>query len=172
MNRNQKVESVSALHQMFEENELLVLTHYSGMTVAQMTDLRRRVRAADAGFKVAKNRLARLALKGTPHEGLDDHFNGPVAIAFSKDPISAAKVTFEFAKGNKNLKIIAGSIGSQMLDTQGVESLAKLPSLDELRGKIIGCIQAPAQKIAVVLSAPGGQIARCLSAHADLKEAA
>lgn len=172
MDRTQKEKTVAALHQAFKDTGLVVVTHQNGMTVQEVTDLRRKMRAAGAGFKVTKNRLARIALKGTSYEGLDGLFKGPTAIAYSNDPVAAAKVAVSYAKGNDKLTIIGGSLGTLRLDATGVEALATLPSLDELRGKLIGLIQAPATKIAGVLQAPGGQVARVLAAYAKKDEAA
>ena len=144
----------------------MVVTRQSGMTVAEVTDLRRQMRAAGASFKVTKNRLARLALKGTRFEGLGGLFIGPTAIAYSDDPVAAAKVVSDFANSNNKLVIVGGSIGENVLDEAGVQALAKLPSLTELRGKIAGLLQAPAAKLVGVMQAPGGQVARVLGAYA------
>lgn len=166
MDRTQKQELVETLHRFLSGATAVVITRQSGLTVGEVTDLRRRMRAAGASFKVTKNRLARLALKGTRFEGLDGLFTGPTAIAYSDDPVAAAKVASEFANSNNKLVIIGGGIGEQMLDAEGVKALAKLPSLTELRGKIAGLLQAPAAKLIGVLQAPGGQVARVLAAHA------
>lgn len=172
MDRTQKKEWVGSLHGTFEGASLVVVTHYSGLSVAEMTDLRAKMRAAGASFKVTKNRLTRLALAGTEYEGLADLFKGPTAIAFSKDPVAAAKVAVDFSKANDKLKILGGSLGPMALDVNGVKALATLPSLDELRGKLVGMLQTPATRIAMVLKAPAGQVARCLSAKAEQGEAA
>ena len=171
MDRTQKVETVAALHRTFQDVSLIVVTQQSGLTVAEVTDLRNKMRAAGAGFKVTKNRLARIALKGTQFEGLDDFFRGPTAIAFSSDPVAAAKVAVDFAKSNEKLQIIAAGLGPQVLDSAGVKALATLPSLDQLRAQILGMINTPATRIAGVLQAPGGQVARVLSAYSK-KDAA
>src|SRR5690242_13058618 len=142
------------------------------MTVEEVTDLRRQMRAAGANFKVTKNRLARLALAGTKFEQLSPIFTGPTAIAFSRDPVAAAKVAVEFANKNDKLRIVGGSLGAQQLDAEGVKSLATMPSLDELRGKLVGLLQAPAGRIVGVLQAPGGQLARVLSAYAKKEDQA
>jgi large subunit ribosomal protein L10 len=164
---------VSALHQTLSETTLVVVTHQVGMRVGEVTNLRRQMRDAGAGFKVTKNRLARLALKGTSFEGLDSLFTGPTAIAFSKDPVAAAKVAVNYAKtSNNKLVIIGGAMGSQMLDADGVMALATLPSLDELRAKLLALLQTPATRIAGVLQAPAGQLARVLGAYANKGEAA
>lgn len=172
MDRSEKKELVASLHQLFVDNGLVVVTRQSGMTVAEVTDLRRKMQQAGAGFKVTKNRLARLALEGTRYEGLSSLFTGPTAIAFSADPVAAAKVTVTFANSNEKLTIVGGSMGGQLLDPEGVKALATLPSLDELRGKIVGLLQAPATKVAGVLQAPAAQLARVFSAYASKDNAA
>ena len=155
---------VAELQETFESNNLVVLTHQSGLTVAEVTELRKQMRDAGGSFKVTKNRLAKIALKGTKFEGLTDSFTGPTAIAVSSDPVAAAKIAVEFANKNEKLQIVCGSLETEALDADAVKALAKLPSLDELRGKLIGLIQAPATKIAGVLQAPGGQLARVFGA--------
>ena len=165
MDRGQKEELVASMHQTFEDSAMVVVTHYSGMTVAEMGDLRSQMREAGASFKVTKNRLARLALKGTQYEALEEVFTGPTAIATSSDPVAPAKVAVEFANKNEKLTIVAGAMGDKLLSVEEVKALAKLPSLDELRGKLVGLLQAPATKIAGVLQAPAGQLARVLSAR-------
>jgi large subunit ribosomal protein L10 len=163
---------VATLKDVFSETALVVVTEYKGLSVAEMTDLRRRMKAAGARFQVAKNRLVKLALADTPCAGISDLFTGPTAIAYSSDPVAAAKVTVEFAKQNEKLIVLGGTMGTTMLDADGVKSLASLPSLDELRGKIVGMIQTPATRIAGVLQAPGGQLARVLNAYATKDQAA
>ena len=172
MDRKEKSELVASLHEKFEQANLVVVTHNKGLTVAEVSNLRRKILAAGAGFKVTKNRLTRLALAGTKYEGIGNLFTGPTAIAYSVDPVAAAKVAVDFAKGNEKLVIIGASLGSLVLDVDGVKALATLPSLDELRGKLLGMIQTPATRIAGILQAPGGQIARVLSAYAKKDEAA
>lgn len=172
MDRSQKAELVASLHGAFEESSILVVAHYKGLTVAEITALRGKVREAGASFKVTKNRLTRLALAGTDFDGLGALFTGPTAIAYSKDPVAAAKAMVEFAKGNDKLVILGGSLGKNELNVDGVKALATLPSLDELRAKLVGMIQTPATRIAGVLQAPGGQIARVLAAKAEKGEAA
>lgn len=172
MDRSGKETLVAALHQTFSRNMLVVITHNSGMTVGEVTNLRRQMRQAGAGFKVTKNRLARLALAGTPFEGLTSLFKGPTAIGFSVDPVAAAKVIVAYAKTNERLSIVGGAVGGQLLDPAGVNTLATLPSLDELRARLLGMLQTPATRIAAVLQAPGGQLARVLSAYATKDEAA
>jgi len=160
------------MHQTFEEAVALVVTHYSGLTVGEITTLRERMHEAGASFKVTKNRLTRLALGGTRYEGLSDLFTGPTAIAFSSDPVAAAKVTTDFAKINEKLVILGGAVGGQILDVNGVKALANLPSLDQSRATIIGLLNAPASRIVGVLQAPGGQIARVVGAYAQKGKAA
>lgn len=172
MDRPQKVELVQSLHQLFGEVNLVVVTHYTGLTVAEMNDLRRKMREAGASFKVTKNRLTRLALAGTQYEGLAELFTGPTAIAVSEDPVAAAKASVDFAKANEKLVILGGAMAGQVLDVNGVKALATLPSLDELRGKIVGMLNTPATRVAQVLQAPAGQVARVIQAKADQGEAA
>ena len=170
MDRLQKEELVASLNDVFGTTNLVVVTRPIGLTVAESTDLRRRMRESGANFKVTKNRLTRLALKGTKFEPLSDFFIGPTAIAFSEDPIAAAKVAVNFAEKNDKLEIIGGSLYEEILDKAGISTLARLPSLDELRGKIVSLINAPATKIARVLGAPASQVARVLQAYAERDE--
>jgi large subunit ribosomal protein L10 len=165
VDRAKKQALVTELQETFESNNLVVLTHQSGLTVAEVSELRKQMRDAGGSFKVTKNRLAKIALKGTKFEGLADSFTGPTAIAVSSDPVAAAKIAVEFANKNEKLQIICGSLETEALDANAVKALATLPSLDELRGKLIGLIQAPATKIAGVLQAPGGQLARVFGAY-------
>jgi large subunit ribosomal protein L10 len=171
VDRTQKTEWVGSLQGSLGDVGLVVVTHYMGLTVAEMTDLRGKMRAAGANFKVTKNRLTKLALVGTEFESIADLFVGPTAIAISRDPVAAAKVVADYAKTNDKLKILGGSLGKLRLDVDGVKALATLPSLDELRGKLLGMISTPATRIAGVLQAPAGQLARVLKAKAD-KDAA
>ena len=171
MNRAQKEEQVAMLNALFGAATLVVVTRPVGLTVAQATDLRRQMRDAGALFKVTKNRLTRLALKGTAFEGLDGLFVGPTAIAYSDDPVAAARVAVDFAEKNDTLGIMGGGLGEQVLDAAQVTALAKLPSLDELRGRLVGVIQMPATRLAGVLQAPAGQVARVMGAYAN-KDAA
>ena len=165
MNRTQKEEQVASLKQTFEDSEIVVATHYSGMTMQDMTDLRSRMLEAGASFKVTKNRLTRLALQDTDFESLIGLMTGPIALAYSTDPVAAAKTTVNFAKDNEKLVILGGVFNGQTLDIDGVKNLAKLPSLDELRAKMVGMINTPATRIAGVLSAPAGQLARVVRAY-------
>lgn len=172
MDRAQKEAAVAGLNQTFGQVNLVIVTHQSGLTVDESMTLRRKVREAGAGFKVTKNRLTRLALEGTKFQALQSLMTGPTALAFSEDPVAAAKVCVEFARENEKLTIIGGALGEQLLDVNGVQALAKLPSLDELRGRLIGLLQAPATKVASVLQAPAGQLARVISAYGSQDEAA
>lgn len=172
MNRSEKAEAIAELNQIFKDANLMVVTRQSGLTVQEVTDLRRKVRAAGASYKVAKNRLTLRALEGTPFKALGPMFTGPTAIAYSKDPVAAAKVISAFAKDNEKLSIIGGALGENTLDVAGVQALASLPSLDALRGKIIGLLQAPATKVAGVLQAPAGQLARVFSAYGTKEDGA
>ena len=171
MDRSQKAEAVAALVATFNEAGVVVVTRNLGMTVAQSTALRTKMRDAGAQFKVSKNTLARLAIADTAYAGIDDLLVGPVALATSVDPVAAAKVAIEFAKTNDKLEIVGGSMGAQVLNPEGIKALASLPSLDELRGRLIGLIQAPATKIAQVIVAPASKLARVFNAYAE-KEAA
>ena len=171
MEKAQKAEVVESLKGLFGEAGTVVVAHYSGMTVAEMGDLRARMRKEGASFRVAKNRLAKRALEGTPVAGIADLFKGPTGIAFSKDPVAAAKVVVAYARDNNKLVVLGGAMGANVLNVEGVRALASLPSLDELRAKIVGLLQAPATKVATVLQAPAAQLARVLSAYAK-KEAA
>ncbi len=172
MNREEKKELVSDLSALFGENELVVVTHYKGLTVAKLEELRKGMREAGCQFRVTKNRITRLALEGTAFEGISDLFTGPTAIAVSPDPVAAARVASEFAKKNDKLVVLGGAMKGQVLDAAGIDALAKLPSLDELRGKLVGMIQTPATRIAGVVQAPAGQLARVFNAYATKDEAA
>lgn len=172
MERTQKTEWVADMHGNFLNAGILLVVQYKGLTVAEMTDLRGRVRAAGAGFKVTKNRLTKIALKETKYyDSLAGLFVGPTAVAYAEDPVAAAKVLADFAKDKEKLVLVGGAFGETVLDASGIQELAKLPSLDELRAKIVGLLQAPATKIAGVLQAPAGQVARVMGAYAA-KEAA
>ena len=171
MDRTQKSEAVAELNRTFNEVGVVVVTRNLGMTVAQSTGLRNKMRDAGASYKVSKNRLARIAAEGTPYAVLSDLLTGPTALATSTDPVAAARVINDFAKTNDKLEIVGGAMGGQILDADGVKALASLPSLDELRAKLVGLIVAPATKLATITQAPAAQIARVLSAYAE-KEAA
>jgi large subunit ribosomal protein L10 len=170
--RAEKSEVVSSLNTAFNSAGAIVVAHYAGLTVAQMTDLRGRMRAAGASVKVAKNTLAKLALKGTEAEHITDLLQGQTVIAYSSDPVSAPKVAVEFAKTNDKLVVLGGAMGKTNLNPEGVKALATLPSLDELRAKLLGMISTPATRIAGVLQAPAGQLARVVGAYAQKDQAA
>lgn len=172
MDRTEKEDLVASMHQTFDDASIVVVTHYSGLTVSEMGDLRDRMRETGAKFRVTKNRLTRLALKNTKFEALSDMFTGPTAIAYSDDPVAAAKASVEFAKENDKLIVLGGALGEEMLDASGVKALASLPSLDELRGKLVGLLVSPATKVAQVLQAPGGQVARVIGAYSAQGEEA
>jgi len=166
MDRAQKKEAVAELKQTFNESNVVVVTRNLGLTVAQAMTLRNRMRDAGARYKVAKNRLALIALEGTRYQPIGDLLTGPTALATSDDPVAAAKAVVEFAKTNDRLEIVGGAMGETILDVNGVKALAELPSLDELRAKIVGLIQAPATKIARTINEPGAQLARVFGAYA------
>jgi large subunit ribosomal protein L10 len=167
VDRAEKSQLVDTLSSVFKDTGVIVVAHYSGLSVAQMTALRAKLREAGGGVRVAKNRLVKLALKGTDAEPISDLFEGPTVIAFSKDPVAAAKAAIDFAKVNEKLVIRGGAMGRTALDADGVKALATLPSLDELRGKLVGLIASPATRVAQVLNAPAAQLARVLSAYAE-----
>jgi large subunit ribosomal protein L10 len=169
--RAEKREVVTALHDVFAKTGVVVVAHYAGLTVSAMTKLRSEMRGAGGQVKVAKNRLVKLALEGTDAKGIADLLKGPTCLAFSADPVAAPKIAVKFAKANGKFVILGGAMGSTVLDAKGVNSLADLPSLDELRGKLIGLLQAPASKIARTLNEPGAQLARVFGAYGN-KEAA
>jgi large subunit ribosomal protein L10 len=166
VNRDAKARQIDALSRTLAATTLVVVTRQSGLTVSEVGDLRRKMRAASAGYKVMKNRLARIALKGTKFEACAPLFVGPTAVAVSLDPVAAAKVAVAYARENEKLKVVGGSLGGQLLDARGIEALATLPSLDALRARLLGLLMTPATRIAQVLQAPGGQIARVLKAKA------
>jgi large subunit ribosomal protein L10 len=167
MDRAEKAQTIEALKAEFTGHTLVVVAHYTGLTVSELTDLRRQMRKADASIQVTKNRLARIAIRDTDHANLDGLFRGPTAIALSRDPVAAAKVATAYAKENEKFVVLGGSLGGQLLDIDGVKALATLPSIDALRGKLLGLIVAPATRIAGILQAPGGQLARVIAAHAN-----
>lgn len=172
MERAEKSEVVTQLNQVFKDAGTVVVAHYAGLTVADMTSFRGKMREAGGSVKVAKNRLVKRALEGTDVAHIADLFTGPTVIAHSRDPVAAAKVSVEFAKSNEKLIILGGAFGQTNLDTDGVKALAEMPSLDELRAKLVGLIAAPATKIAQVISAPAAQLARVVGAYAEKGEAA
>lgn len=172
MDRAQKREAVAHLKDVFNSTGCVVVTHYSGLNVAQLTTLRREMRSAGADFKVTKNRLTKLALDGTPYSALTDLFTGPTAIAFSDDPVAPAKVAVDFAKRHDKLVVLGGAMAQTVLDQDGVKALATMPSLDELRGKLVGLLKAPATKLAGVIQAPASQLARVMAAQGAKDEAA
>jgi large subunit ribosomal protein L10 len=167
VNRAEKAALVESLQETLEASTSVVVTHQSGLSVAESTDLRLKMRAAGASFKVTKNRLTKLALEGTKFADLADMFTGPTAMGTSADPVAAAKTLVAFAKANDKVTIIGGALDGKILDKSAVEALASLPSLDELRGKLAGLLQAPAGKLARVSAAPAGSLARVIQARAD-----
>ena len=171
MDRSQKADAVAALNATFSQVGVVVVTRNLGMTVEQTTALRVKMLEAGASFKVSKNSLAKLAIVGTDYASIDDLLVGPVALGTSVDPVAAAKIIVEFAKTNDKLEVVGGAMGSQVLDADGIKALASLPSLDELRARLVGLVQAPATKIAQVVTAPAGKLARVFGAYAT-KEAA
>jgi large subunit ribosomal protein L10 len=172
VDRSQKEKLVSTLNGTFNAANLVVVTQQSGLTVAEVTNLRRQMLEAGASYKVTQNRLTRLALSGTKFEALLPMFTGPTAIAYSADPVAAAKVCVAFANKNEKLTIVGGALGEKQLDSGQINELAKLPSLDELRARLIGVVQAPATKLAGVAQAPAATLARVISAYASKETAA
>ena len=172
MDRAAKQESITELAEVFKTSSVVVVAHYAGLTVAQMQQLRRQMRQAGGSVKVAKNRLAQIALKDTDVASIAPLLKGPTVLAYSKDPIAAPKVATDFAKANEQFVILGGSMGKTALDQNGVKALASLPSLDELRAKILGLLVAPATKIAQLTNAPAGKLARVVQAYASKGEAA
>jgi len=166
MDRSQKADLVTELKQVFTETSVVVVTRNLGLSVAQSTDLRLKMRDAGAQFKVAKNRLALIALEGSKYSPIGDLLTGPTALATSIDPVAAAKVAVDFAKTTDRFEIVGGAMGETILDVNGIKALAALPSLDQLRATIIGLVQAPATKIARTVSEPGAQLARVFGAYA------
>ena len=166
MDRSQKADSVAQLNAVFNEAGVVVVTRNLGLSVGQSTSLRTKMREVGASYKVAKNRLARLALKDTDYTGIEAYLTGPTALAYSADPVAAAKAVVDFAKTNDKLEIVGGSMGSTVLDQNGVKALAAMPSLDELRGTIVGLLNAPATKVVRVISEPASKLARVFGAYA------
>ena len=172
MDRAEKRELVTSLNDAFSNAGSVVVAHYAGITVSQMNDLRVKMRSAGGTVKVAKNRLAKIALQGTKSEGIVELFKGQTLIAYSTDPVAAPKVASDFAKGNDKLVILGGAMGATALDADGVKALASLPSLDELRARLVGMISTPATRIAQVVNAPAASVARVIGAYARKDEAA
>lgn len=170
MDRAEKKELVTSLQQLFSQTSVVVVCHYAGLTVAQMSALRRQARQAGASVKVTKNRIAKIALEGTDVASISDLLKGPTLLAYSGDPVAAPKVATDFAKGHEKLVILGGAMGKTALDPNGIKALATLPSLDELRAKLVGLIQAPATKIAQVVNAPAAKLARVFAAYANTAE--
>ena len=171
MDRTEKREFVAALGRVFAETSMVVVTRNQGLSVAEVSDLRRRMRASGATFKVAKNRLAAIALDGTRFDGIKPLLKGPTALAWADDPVAVAKTAVEFARTNEKFVLIGGALGTQTLNADGVRALAELPSLDTLRARLVGMISTPATRIAGVLQAPAGQLARVFGAYAKKDEA-
>jgi large subunit ribosomal protein L10 len=169
--RATKQEWIDETNGVVKEAGILLIAHYKGLTVAEITDLRGKVRAAGANFKVTKNLLVKRAIAGTNYEKVSHLFKGPTAVAYATDPASAAKALHEFAKKNEKLVLVGGAFGNTVLDKAGIQQLASLPSLNELRAQIIAMLQTPATRIAGVLQAPAGQLARVFGAYAK-KDAA
>lgn len=172
MDRAQKEKVVEELGQIFESSGVVVVAHYTGLTVAEMQDLRARARAAEASVRVAKNRLAKIALEGRPCASIADYLSGMTVLTFSEDPVAAAKVAEDFAKVNKKFEILGGAMGDTALNRAGVEAVSKMPSREELIASIVGCIGAPAANIAGAIGAPASNIAGILSTLIEKAEAA
>ncbi|MBA4791439.1 MAG: 50S ribosomal protein L10 [Rhizobiales bacterium] len=172
MDRAEKQQLVTALTEVFKTTSVVVVAHYSGLTVAQMSNLRRQMKANGATVKVAKNRLAKIALEGSDVAHVAPLLKGPTIIAYSSDPVAAPKVAVDFAKTNDKFVILGGAMGTTALNADGVKALATMPSLDELRAKLVGLIQAPATKIAQLTTAPAAKLARVFGAYAKQDEAA
>jgi large subunit ribosomal protein L10 len=170
MDRSQKAEAVAALNATFNEVGVVVVTRNLGLSVAQSTALRTRMRDAGASFRVSKNTLAKLAIANTVYAGIDDLLVGPVALATSVDPVAAAKVAVDFAKTNDKLEIVGGSMGAHVLNADGIKALASMPSLDQMRATLIGLVQAPATKIAQLTTAPAAKLARVFAAYAKSQD--
>ena len=172
MDRVQKEEMVTFLNGVFTSAASVIVVRNAGLDVSEMTSLRAQMREAGASLKVAKNRLARLALEGTEIESIGDYLKGPAVLGYSDDPVAAARVLVKFAKKNEKIEVLGGAMGLLMLDLDAVKSLAALPSLDELRGKLVGLLQAPAGKLASITQAPAGQLARVFGAYGSQGDAA
>jgi len=168
--RAKKIPIVESLHGVFEQAGCVVVTHYKGLSVAEISDLRRQMRDAGATFRVTKNRLAKRALADTPFRGLESLFEGPTAVAFSADPVAAPKAVTGFAKKNEKLKVVGGGLADHLLSAEEVRALAELPPLDELRAKLLSLLNTPASRLVGLLQAPGGQLARVLAARAEAEQ--
>lgn len=171
MLRAEKEQVIEDLSAVFGDTGVVVVTHYKGLSVAEITDLRGRIRAAGASFRVTKNKLAQRAISGTPFAPISNLFVGPTAIAFSEDVTAAPKIVSEFARRNDKLQIVGGGLSGTILDAASVRALAELPSLDELRAKLVGLLNTPASRLVGVLQAPGGQVARVLAARGEQQDA-
>lgn len=167
MDKHDKKTFVTSLRSALETAGLVVVTRQTALTVTESTELRVKMRDAGGNFKIAKNTLARLAVKDLPCEGISEHLTGPTGLSYSQDPVAAAKIVANFSKDNGKMEIICGALGDKFLDANAVKELAKLPSLDELRGTLVGLVMAPATKIAGIAQAPAGQLARIFSAYAS-----
>jgi len=170
VDRTEKREFVTELNQALGATSMIVVTRNAGLTVAEVTDLRRKMGAAGATYKVAKNRLTNLALDGTPFDGIKAMLKGPIALAWATDPVAVAKAAVEFAKTNEKFVLVGGALGAQTLNADGIKALAELPSLDELRARLLGMLSTPATRIAGILQAPAGQLARVFGAYAKRDE--
>jgi len=171
VDRTEKREFVASLGLVFAETSMVVVTQNKGLTVAEVSDLRRKMRASGSTYKVAKNRLAVLALDGTRFDGIKPMLKGPTALAWSHDPVAVAKAAVDYAKTNEKFVVIGGALGTQTLDAAGIRALADLPSLETLRARLVGMLQTPATRVASVLAAPAGQLARVFGAYAKKDEA-
>lgn len=167
MKRSEKNNFVAKMKEELSSSSSVIVSHYAGLSVDETDNLRKEMRDNGAKFKVTKNRLTKIALANTPFESIADLFNGPTAIAYSSDPVAPAKVSVNFEKKYENFKIIGGSYDGEKIDLNKINFLASLPSLDQIRGKILGLLQAPAQKITSIVQAPGGQLARLVSARSE-----
>lgn len=167
MSRSEKKNQVSQIEEIYNSSNAVVITHYHGLSVSEITKLRKGLKEVGAGFKVVKNTLSNIAAKNAGVDIDKNIFAGPSAIAYSEDPVAAAKGVMKFVKANDNLKVIAGLVNDKVLDVKEIETLAKLPSLDQLRGKLVGLLQAPGAQIARIVQTPAGQVARVIKAHAD-----
>jgi len=172
VDRTEKRAFVADLNQALSGTSMIVVTRNSGLTVAEATELRRRMRASGSNFKVTKNRLTHLALEGTRFDGIKPMLTGPTALAWSVDPVAVAKTAVEFARTNEKFVLVGGALGTQTLNADGIRALAELPSLDELRARLVGMISTPATRVAGVLQASAGQLARVFGAYAKKDEAA